>query len=201
MTANRRWKRRSISRALRLGRMAGVPNLIFLTDQSRVADPIAVCRQLPAGSIVIFRDYDHADRFGLAARLRKETRACTQFLLVAGDIKLARKVGADGVHLPEYQLEQMPNIAGFGLVSAACHSRRALLRAQMLNVDFALVSPVFKTNSHPGAKTIGVHRLARLAKSVQIPLVALGGIKPENASRLKGLGLLGIAAIGALAGV
>ncbi|PCI63900.1 MAG: thiamine phosphate synthase [Kordiimonadales bacterium] len=201
MTANRRWKRRSISRALRLGRAADVPNLIFVTDQSRVADPVSVCRQLPAGSIVICRDYDHADRTGLAKRLRKETHACTQFLLVAGDIRLARLVGADGVHLPEYQLERMPNIGGFGLVSAACHSRRALLRAQMLNVDFALVSPVFKTNSHPGAKTIGVHRLARLANSVKVPLVALGGVKPETASQLRGLGLLGIAAIGALAGL
>lgn len=192
-------QKQSTSDALRLGRAAGVPNLIFMTDEDRVRDPVGVCYSLPAGSIVICRDYDHPDRIGLAKTLRQATRALKQFLLVAGDEALARAVDADGYHMPEHQLESPPNLAGFGLVSAACHNRQALLKAQALSLDFVLVSPVFRTDSHPDTKALGVHRLARLADTVSIPLVALGGINRQNAALLKPVNLIGIAAIGAFA--
>lgn len=194
-------QKQSTSVALRLGRSAGVPNLIFMTDENRVKDPAGVCYSLPAGSIIICRDYDHPDRIGLAKTLRRVTRELKQFLLVAGDEGLARAVGADGYHMPEHQLDTPPNLAGFGLVSAACHNRRAILKAQVLSLDFALVSPVFRTDSHPDAKALGIHRLARLADTVSIPLVALGGITQQNAVLLKSVNLIGIAAIGAFASI
>jgi thiamine monophosphate synthase len=190
-------QKHSISGALRIGRMAAVPNLIFMTDDDRVRDPVGVCYSLPAGSIIICRDYDHPDRIGLAGRLRKVTRELNQFLMVAGDDELARVVDADGFHMPEYLLDSPPNLAGFGLVSAACHNRRSLLKAEALAVDFALVSPVFQTDSHPDARPLGVHRLARLVKTTKIPIAALGGITVQNAARLKPVDLIGIAAIGA----
>jgi len=193
-------EKRSTSRALRLGRAAGVPNLVFMTDELRAPNPATVCMQLPAGSIIILRDYDHNDRRGLAETLRSVTRKLNQFLLVAGDPLLAHRVGADGLHLPEHQLERPPSLAKFGLVSAACHSRRALLRAERLEVDFALISPIFKTGSHPAAAPLGVHRLARLAATTRVPLVALGGINSNNAAQLAGINLLGIAAISAFRG-
>ena len=188
-------EKQSISAALTLGRAARVPNLVFMTDAERALNPADVCERLPAGSIIILRDYDHADRTGLAENLRSVTRKHNQFLLVAGDPHLVRRVGADGLHLPEYQLERPPNLTAFGLVSAACHSHRALLKAERLGVDFALVSPVFATGSHLGAAALGVHRLARLAAISKVPLVALGGINATNAARLAGINLLGIAAV------
>jgi len=192
-------QKQSISKALAMGRAAGVPNLIFMTDETRAPDPVGVCERLPSGSVIICRDYDHGDRVGLVARLRRITRTQKQFLLVAGDPELARFMDADGLHLPEYQLMQPPNLASFGLVSAACHNRKALLQAQRLGVDFATISPIFATESHPRTAWLGVHRLARIAKTAQIPLVALGGITAANAGQLKGIDLIGIAAIGAFA--
>jgi thiamine-phosphate pyrophosphorylase len=192
-------QRRSISGALKIGRTAAVPNLIFMTDDERVRDPVGVCHRLPAGAIIICRDYNHPDRVGLSKRLRRVTRELHQFLLVAGDEGLARQVDADGYHMPEHQLKNPPNLAAFGLVSAACHSRSAILQAQKLAVDFALVSPVFRTNSHPDVRPLGIHRLARLAAVSKVPLVALGGITEQNAAQLKTVDLIGIAAIGAFA--
>lgn len=92
-----------------------------------------------------------------------------------------------------------PSLTSFSLVSAACHSRRALLKAEKIGVDFAFVSPVFRTDSHPDEAALGVHRLARLAAVSKVPLVALGGINGQNASQLKPIKLIGIAAIGAFA--
>jgi len=103
------------------------------------------------------------------------------------------------LYLLQYQLAQPPNLAAFGLVSAVCHSHRAILKAEQHGVDFALISPVFATDSHPDAAVLGVHRLARLAKVSKVPLVALGGITARNARQLAGINLIGIAAIGAFA--
>ena len=190
-------EKRSCSSAIRIGMAAAVPHLIFITNDERVPNPFEVCERLPAGSIVICRDYDHPDRVGLAKNLRKITRELQQFLLVAGDVELARAVYADGLHLPEYMLSSPPNLASFGLISAACHTRRALLRAEKLGVDFALVSPVFETDSHPGEGCLGIHRFARLIKGVNVPVAALGGVKASNAARLRPLKLMGVASISA----
>ncbi|UTW59072.1 thiamine phosphate synthase [Kordiimonas sp. SCSIO 12603] len=189
--------KRSISSALALGRKAGVPNLIFMTDSERVPDIVSACSRLPAGSIIICRDYHHVDRRGFAAELRAITRENNQFLMVAGDIELAHYVGADGYHMPEYQLKKPPNLADLGLVSAACHTRQSLKKAERLAVDFALMSPVFPTASHPGIQHIGVHRLKRIIEGVKVPVVALGGVNRNTVGALKGLPLIGIAAIDA----
>jgi len=167
---------------------------IFISHCDRVADVFAVVEGLPAGSIVICRDYDHPDRYGFAQSLRQTTWSRRQILLVAGDVGLARAVQADGVHLPEYQLTR-PKPAGFRLVTAACHTRAALTRAADLKVDMALVSPVFPTRSHDGAQTLGLHRFSRLIAGADVPLAALGGITPKTAKKLRPLGLAGVAAI------
>ena len=190
-------KKKSVSKALALGVKAGVPHLIFMTDAARAPDPFRVCQHLPAGSIIICRDYDHVDRLGFAAALRKITRAQQQFLLVAGDGALAREVDADGLHLPGYMLASPPKLTGFGLVSAACHTRMDLRRAEQLALDFALVSPVFATASHPGGVGLGIHRFARMIKGINMSVAALGGINHNNAAQLKPLSLMGIGAVGA----
>lgn len=189
--------KKSTARALRLGRMAGVPHLVFMTDENRAPNPVDICFSLPAGSIIILRDYDHRDRLGLAEELREVTTDCSQFLLVAGDADLARSVGADGLHVPEYQLSAPPSLSSFGLVSAACHSRRSLLLAAKHGVDFALVSPVFPTASHAGEAALGVHRFARMIRNSPVPVIALGGINHGNAVLLRPFSLTGVAAIGA----
>ena len=174
---------------------AGGATLVFITDADRVPDPFGVLERLPAGSIVICRDYEHEDRFGFASELRTATRARRQRLLVAGDVELARKIAADGVHLPEYQLFATRRRPPVGFISAACHSRRALLRAKALGLDLALVSPVFPTRSHPDHAPLGLYRFARRAASVAIDVAALGGVTMRTAKRLAPLRLAAVAAI------
>ena len=83
-------------------------------------------------------------------------------------------------------------------VTVAAHSLPALIRARAAGADAALLSPVFPTESHPGAPTLGAHRFARLARAAGLPVYALGGVNVENAARLRGSGAFGIAAIAAL---
>lgn len=189
------------SAALRLRAQAGVERLILMTDEVRLPEPHLAIKQLPAGSIVIFRDYDHPEREALARSLRFVAQQSGCWFLVAADVALARRTGADGVHLPEYLLYQCPiNRHGFTLVTAACHSRGAIWRARQMRIDLALVSPVFDTGSHPGARSLGVHRLSRLIDGSGQSVAALGGVSKNTAASLRDLSLAGVAGISGIVG-
>ncbi|WP_308911057.1 thiamine phosphate synthase [Pseudokordiimonas caeni] len=173
-------------------RRAGVRGAVYIAGRERDADPLSVARRLPRGTFVLYRDYDAADRAAFAHRLARVCRKRHLRLLVAGDARLARAVRADGLHLPEYQLFRCPPNWS-GMVTAAAHSRRALHVARARGVDLALVSPVFETLSHPGARTLGPHRFARLVQGVGVRIGALGGVKKRNSGRLKSLPLAAVA--------
>lgn len=97
-------------------------------------------------------------------------------VLISGDIALAREVGADGVHLTSDQLAGSAECPAVALCAASCHSVEELRRAEALRCDFALLSPVLPTKSHPGAAHLGWERFAAIAAGSSIPVYALGGL-------------------------
>jgi 8-oxo-dGTP diphosphatase len=60
--------------------------------------------------------------------------------------------------------------------AASCHSAAELRRAEELGCDFALLSPVQATQSHPGATHLGWENFAAIAAGASIPVYALGGL-------------------------
>ena len=185
------------------GRRGGqaLPGLILMTDQTRLNDPLPAVRALPPGSAVILRHYADPGRAELAARLVAETRRRRVFVLIAGDARLALRVGAHGLHLSEAMVRRGDGTwrnwrkPGW-LVTAAAHSPQALVLARRAGADAALLSPVFPTASHPGALPLGLIRFASWCRCSPIAVYALGGITSQNARRLQGSSAKGIAGIG-----
>lgn len=177
-----------------------LPSLILVTDTRRHPDPLSAIRRLPRGSAVLLRDYEHAQRAALATSLADECGALGIALWVGADLALARAVGAHGLHLRERDVDSLPRGQWDGVLTTSVHSLAALERARILAADAALVAPVFATRTHPAAVPIGVERLRALAHAAPMPVYALGGIDPSNASRLLGAGVVGIAAVDALHG-
>ena len=181
-----------------------LPPLIFMTDRRRVESPVEVAAALPRGSAVILRNYDDPQRASLAWALRAVCRRSGVRLLIGADTGLALTVGADGVHYPEYLLLRSGRVRrpkpGW-LVTAAAHSTPALVRARRACVDAAILGSVFETGSHPGRAGLGPHRFAALARSVDLPVYALGGVSETTAPRLVKSGAAGIAAVTALASI
>jgi thiamine-phosphate pyrophosphorylase len=192
--------------ARRLNAKAGfdrrLPPLIFMTDETRTPHPEAVVARLPRGSAVIFRNYADPHRLDTGKRLRTICKSRGVTFLVAGSIRLAHVLRADGIHWPEYALRGgspwRPRTDM--IVTAAVHNEAALRRAERAGVDAVLISPVFPTASHPDRRGIGVLRFAALAGQTRVPAYALGGITPETASRLVAMKVVGIAAMGGLTG-
>ena len=124
-------------------------------------------------------------------------RAAGARLLVHRDWELAEAVGADGVHLTSAQvraLEERPLPAG-RLVAASCHGADEITRAEALGADFAVLSPVLPTASHPGAAHLGWERFASLAEGARVPVYALGGMAPELIGAAWRQGAQGVAGI------
>jgi 8-oxo-dGTP diphosphatase len=83
-------------------------------------------------------------------------------------------------------------------VGASCHDADDLRQAQRIGVDFAVLSPVLSTESHPEAVPLGWDRLHSLLQQTPFPVYALGGtgrVAPELAWSF---GAQGVAGIGGL---
>jgi len=78
----------------------------------------------------------------------------------------------------------------------AARNAAHLRRARALKASAAILSPLFPTPSHPDRPPLGVTRAAVLVRSVRLPVIALGGITRQKASRLRASGCAGIAGIG-----
>lgn len=153
-------------------------------------------RALPAGSAVVFRDYDHPRRIATAHRYAAICRGRGVLFLVAADDDLAAAIGADGAHWPASRLPERRRPAREGsILSVSAHSARELLVAKGASVIF--LSPVFATESHPGAPALGPAAFKRLAAGAPAPVFALGGVDAATAPRLAGPNVCGFGAIGA----
>jgi len=193
--------RRMVARAaakLAAARGFALPALILMTDDDRLPDPLAAAAALPRGSMVIVRARAPSRLRALALALRHVAAERGLFLSVAGDVALARSIGADGVHLPEARIGEAAAIRACSrlFITASAHSLAALRGADA--VDALILSPVFATASHPGGASLGPMRANTMAGLCPLPVYALGGITAANAARLAGF--CGIAAIGALRG-
>lgn len=178
-----------------------LPALVLMTDEKRLADPLAAARALPKGAAVIVRHTKKRERAQLARALAEIARERALILLVAGDPELADEVHADGLHLPEARMQEAANWRTRRpqwLVTVAAHSATALQHAGRTGAHAAFLAPVFATKSHPGRAALGPARFIAMAKKAAIPVYALGGITAANVARLKGARIAGIAAVEAL---
>lgn len=114
-------------------------------------------------------------------------------LIVNSDIELAQEIGADGVQLTRTQLNALTQRPNFAWCGASCHSAEELRLAEALGCDFALLSPVLPTRSHPGALTLGWNNFSASVANTTIPVYALGGLTRHDMEKAWQQGAHGVA--------
>lgn len=174
-----------------------------MTDERRGGDPLAAAARLPPGAAVILRHDGVPGRAALARRLAVLCRARRLVFLVARDARLALALGS-GLHLAEgmrapaaFRLRRRATRRR-PLLTIAAHGGKAVAAARRAGADLALLSPLFPTASHPGARPLGTLRFARLARAARLPVAALGGVTPGRVRAAASAGAVAVAAVGAL---
>lgn len=99
----------------------------------------------------------------------------------------------DGVHLRGIDLRGLRERPGAGIVGASCHYAGELARAADLGCDFAVLGPVQRTASHPGAAPLGWTAFEALVRGAQLPVFGLGGLSPGDALQARRAGAHGLA--------
>jgi len=183
-----------------------LPQLTLITDTTQYAGDAffdAVQQALLGGvDAVLVREKQltSARLLALASRLRHMTHASHARLFIHSQADIATAVDADGVHLASADIHNIAMVRQWlndpqKTVSVSCHNADELGQAAAYGADFALLSPVFPTPSHPGAPHLGADIFQQLASQAALPVIALGGIDLDNCKALQGQSMAVISAL------
>lgn len=122
----------------------------------------------------------------------------TKFI-VNSRVDVALAAGADGAHFPASSPEPRRWRAivppGF-LLGVSCHTVDEVMEAESDGADYALFGPVFAPLSKTSElEARGLEGLAKAARSVKMPVLALGGVTMENADACLESGAAGVSGI------
>jgi thiamine-phosphate diphosphorylase len=193
---------------------ASRPRVVLITDPAFGDDAIERCvlaagAAFSAGALCVqVRDRSRlkCSLRMFAGRLRISTRSVGAWLVVNGDARIARDIGADGVHLGRGagSVRDARSIFRDAWVSTAAHSDEDVRRASDEGADAVLVSPVFSTRpplsreKSKEARGVGAIRAARALARATVAIYALGGVTQENARACVQAGADGVAVLRAL---
>ena len=165
------------------------------------------------------------DAFTLLQQLRVQDPQLTTKLLINSRTDVAVAAGADGVHLRSDDISPeairsiwkkthvgtaasgcpaaqsaapaaspLPKLSPAPLIGVSCHSPYEVNQAADNGATFAVFAPVFEKKDAPASQPAGLSQLREACKA-KIPVLALGGVTPENAQSCLEAGAAGIAAI------
>jgi thiamine-phosphate pyrophosphorylase len=120
-----------------------------------------------------------------ALSMRSLTLKYKTTFIVNDQIDIALAVDADGVHLGQEDMpvEEARKIMGKKkIIGVSTHSFKQAIKAQEGGADYIGFGPMFKTSTKDAGFPKGLKALREIRKHVKIPIVAIGGIAPENVS-------------------
>ncbi len=134
-----------------------------------------------------------AQRLWFAETVVRLAHSHGALVVINDDEEIARRTGADGVHLSAARLATCTRRPDFAWVGASCHDTAEIARAGELAFDYALLGPVLPTPTHPESSGIGWTEFERLLAGNTLPVLALGGMRMEMLTKAQGHGAHGIA--------
>lgn len=118
-------------------------------------------------------------------------------VIINDRVDVAHVLGAQGVQLAHHSLDTSSVKHHFPSLKIGCsiHCIKEAIVAEKRGADYLLYGHIFPTASKPGIPPRGVENLTQLTTSVAVPVVAIGGITPENTREILTAGAKGIAVL------
>lgn len=184
--------------------------LYAITDALLIPDdrlPDAVEQALLGGARLI----QYRDKSGDAARRLTQARMlnalCQRYqipLIINDDVELAAEVGAAGVHLGKDDPAPTTARARLGenaLIGVSCYNRLDLaLEAEQAGADHVAFGAIFPSPTKPTEIRASIALLREARAALRIPIVAIGGITPDNAPLLLDVGVDALAVVSGVFG-
>ena len=182
--------------------------LTLVTDrtQTRGRELVTVVGECLAAGLpavqVREKDLGAADLALVCRRLRGLTLDTQALLIVNDRVDVALAVGADAVQRASTSLpvKDIRGLVGGQLkIGASVHSLPEAIEAEIHGADWVVFGPIYDTPSKRGfGPPQGLDKLGRVAATVRIPVIAIGGITPERVPEVRRAGAQGVAVIAAI---
>ena len=119
-------------------------------------------------------------------------------LIANGDWEANVREGVRKVHLPEKSLPVGVvkfRIGNGAMVGKSVHSVEAAAQAEKGGADYLVLGTIFASASHPDIAPAGLEILREVCAAVSVPVLAIGGVTPENAAECLAAGAAGVAVL------
>jgi thiamine-phosphate pyrophosphorylase len=131
-------------------------------------------------------------------------RACAEAgvpFVINDRADIACIVGADGLHLgqDDISIDDARRVVGSMQIGVSTHGLQQALAADRAGADLIAFGPIFETQSKEDPDpVVGLELLAEVVRTVSRPVIAIGGISPENSAETLRAGARYVAVISAL---
>jgi len=173
--------------------------------ENKTADTILneVAAAIRGGAAVVqYRDKNPVDALALSKALVEICHRQQVPLLINDDVELAVITGADGVHIGKddgHVAEARKRLGAGAIIGVSCYdSLERALEAQTHGADYVAFGRFFPSGSKPLAAPAHIETLQKARLMLHIPIVAIGGILPENGAALIAAGADMLAVIGGI---
>jgi len=183
-------------------------DLYIITDQriSHGKSHLEVAEAALAGgaTVIQFRDKEMKDSEAVVAcrEIYKLTKKKGVSFIVNDRVEVAKAVDADGVHLGQEDMSFSSARKILGkekIIGISVETVEQALKAVEGGADYLGIGPIYPTATKPDAgKALGIARLKEIRESVNIPIVAIGGINENNLEEVLRAGADGVAVISAV---
>ena len=123
--------------------------------------------------------------------------------VINDNVKIAKEMDADGVHVGQSDMEAGDVRAKLGpdkIIGVSAQTVEQAVLAEKRGADYLGVGAVFPTSSKDDATEVSYETLKAICQAVSIPVIAIGGITKDNVAELSDSGICGIAVISAIYG-
>jgi thiamine-phosphate pyrophosphorylase len=179
--------------------------LCCITDRSisQLSFEDMALRTLEAGiGWIQYRDKESSRRliYEESVTLRKITRDFKAVLIINDHADIAYAVDADGVHLgqDDLPLNEARKIMKQKIIGISTHSMEQAKEAEKMGADYIGFGPVFHTSTKDAGDPKGLDMLREIRREIRIPVIAIGGITPDNVRAVLAEGADAVAVASAL---
>ena len=200
-------ERQLTARILRINKRARISGLYAVVDAQYLKglDPISAIQSIIEGGakLIQFRDKTsiRGNMLKLASKLRKICKDNDVMFIINDHLDLAMATAADGLHLGQHDLplslarRYLPIDT---IIGCSVETLRQAQKAKQNGADYVAAAAIFKTSTKIDARVVGLELIKEIDRTIDIPIVAIGGINKNNIVKVLKAGADSVAVVSAL---